>query len=197
MKIQTPGIHPRVRQRVRVGPRAQSARSCGAYLRGGPRRGGLEAQAHGHLPLLLRLLVLGVDQEAGALGGQGEAPDRVHHAVLVHLEVCGLAAFILHFPLPIAAAELHCNRGRTRHTPKAETASTEICTLLRLKDTIQFAWKTQGAFSPPARNRHSREHQTVALSRSPASPCGTAFASSPPPLGPWALRPTCFPHAPR
>lgn len=85
------------------------------YLCGAPRRGrgGLQAQAHGHLPLLLRVPVVGEDQEPGALGGQREAPDRVHHAVLVHLEVCRLAALILHFPLPVAAAELHCRRECT------------------------------------------------------------------------------------
>lgn len=198
MKIQTPGIHSRVWSKGCVRFPVHTGREPRVpYLRGSPRRGGLEAQAHGHLPLLLRLLVVGVDQEPGALGGQGEAPDRVHHAVLVYLEVCRLAAFILHFPFPITAAELHCKRERTGHTPKAETTSTKICIRLRLKDTIQFAWKTKGAFLHPARNRHSREHQTVALSRSPASPCGTVFASPPLPLGPWALRHTCFPHAPR
>lgn len=45
-----------------------------------------------------------------------------------------------------------------------------------------------GMFLHPARDLHSRERQTVALSCSLASPCSTAFAS--PPL-PWA----CFPHA--
>lgn len=87
------------------------------YLRWLFSEGRLQAQVYGYLPLFLGLLVLGIYQELCLLCGKREASHSVHRAVLIHLEICWLAALILNFPLSIAVAEFHCKECTYLVTP--------------------------------------------------------------------------------